>query len=473
MKRKLQILLMVFLFVGSPGFSIVNNHYGLKVIHVSAENRVLNKAYKKPKNIIFLIGDGMGIGQMEIARLFEYGKEGRLFMQTLPHLGLVQTYSANNFVTDSAAGATALATGHKTNNGMIGVTPDGKEAKSILDLFKEHGKKVGVISTNTVTDATPAAFTASVNNRWSGQAEIARQQLKNQIDVILGGGASMFKPENQNGIDLIDQFKQKGYTYVTGRGQLQNVKGEKILGLFHPSYMTFKQDRDELRSNEPDLKLMAQKAIETLSIGNKGFFVMIEGARIDHAAHSADIPGIWKEMMEFDQTVEYAVKWAEKQGDTLVVVAADHETMGISAPEPLNVEAYKKIKVSPEYMAAQLVYDQGSQQYTIESIRDVFYRFAGISLSDSEAQKLNTRLKSNSGKVYASKQTAWEIGSLIAEYMNAGILDRKVRAQSPTGGHTANMIPIFSFGPGAKRFEGVINNTDIPRNMADLMGYHF
>src|SRR4051794_39997524 len=100
-----------------------------------------NPQLQKPKNIIYMIGDGMGIGQLEIGRLFEYGKEGTLFMQTLPHAGLARTYSANNFVTDSAAGATALSTGRKTNNGMIGVTPDGKEVPSILDLFKKDGKK--------------------------------------------------------------------------------------------------------------------------------------------------------------------------------------------------------------------------------------------------------------------------------------------------------------------------------------------
>ncbi|NHM29348.1 alkaline phosphatase [Neobacillus terrae] len=432
-----------------------------------------NPQLQKPKNIIYMIGDGMGIGQLEIGRLFEYGKEGTLFMQTLPHAGLARTYSANNFVTDSAAGATALATGRKTNNGMIGVTPDGKEVPSILDLFKKDGKKTGVISTSLVTDATPAGFTASVTNRWSGQPEIARQQLKNQVDVILGGGGDFFEPKNQNGLDLVNQYRKNGYSYVTDRNQLASVKGGKVLGLFNSSYMTYMQDREEAGSKEPTLNEMAQKGIETLSAGNKGFFVMIEGARIDHAAHSSDIPGIWRELIEFDEAVKYAVNWAEKRGDTLVVVTADHETMGVSAAEPINIEAYKRIKVSPEFMASKLIFDPNTGEFTAESVKSAFYHYAGLMITDKEVSDFNLRIKANKGQMYASKHAAWEIGSIIAQHMNAGINSSRIRALSSTGGHTANMVPIFAFGPGSERFDGVFNNIEIPKRMGQLLGYQF
>ncbi|MDP4164109.1 MAG: alkaline phosphatase [Bacillota bacterium] len=470
MRKLSRLVLMMIALLSCSGFRFESLHTSRGIVEDRfSESAVLQS---KPKNIIFMIGDGLGIGQMEIARLFEYGKEGRLFFQTLPHTGLVLTYSANNFVTDSAAAATALATGKKTNNGMIGITPDGKEADSILDLFKNDGKKTGIISTNTVTDATPAAFTASVQNRWAGQGEIARQQFENKIDVLLGGGASIFSPEHQKGIDLVQRFRQAGYSVATSREQLLSTKGDRILGLFHPSYMTFKQDREELGSQEPDLTEMTKKAIETLSKGKKGFFVMIEGARIDQSAHSGDIASIWKETIEFDEAVKYAVKWAEKQGDTLVVVTADHETMGISAPDPLNIGAYKNLKVTPEYMATKLIYNQREGQFTKESIKNVFYLYTGISLNEDEAQLLNDRIRASSGQVYASQRIAWEIGSLIAEKFNAGMISSKIRALSSTGGHTANMIPIFSYGPGSQSFVGVINNIEIPQKMAKLMGYH-
>lgn len=312
------------------------------------------KVSEAPRNVILLIGDGMGLGQMEIARLFEHGRNGRLFLETLPNVALAHTYSANNNVTDSAAGGTALATGQKTKNEMIGVTKNGQETNSILDLCQLHEKKVGVISTNTVTDATPAAFTASVSNRWSGQPEIARQQLEHKIDVILGGGSRFFEEKHQKGIDLITKFQDNGYTYVKNRTELKEAEGDRLLGLFHSSYMSFKLDREELASEEPSLTEMTKKGIEVLAKGKNGFFLMVEGARIDHASHSSDFTSIWKETIEFDQAVKFAVEWAKEDKNTLVVVVADHETMGLSVPEALDIKALKKIKVSPAYMATKL-----------------------------------------------------------------------------------------------------------------------
>ena len=263
-----------------------------------------------PKNVILMIGDGMGIGQLEIARLFEYGKNGRLFIETMPNVALVHTYSANNIVTDSAAGGTALAIGEKTNNESIGLSANGEEKESILDQFKKHGKKVGVVTTSTVTDATPGAFTGSVENRWSGQASIARQQLESGIDVILGGGSKYFTPQHQDGIDLVNRFKEKGYTYITNKRELRETKGEKLLGLFNSSYLEFVVDKEKVKNLEPSLLDMTHKAVDTLSASDNGFFLMVEAGRIDHASHASDITGVWRETIEFDQTVKYAVNWA-------------------------------------------------------------------------------------------------------------------------------------------------------------------
>lgn len=425
----------------------------------------------RPQNVIMMVGDGMGLGHIEIAKLFEYGRNGKLFIETLPYTGLVHTHSANNSVTDSAAGGTALATGKKTNNGMIGVTADGKEVDSILDKFKENGKKVGVISTNTVTDATPAAFTASVENRWKSQPEIARQQLKMGVDVLLGGGKNQFLEDKHNGTNLIEKFIENGYTYVTNKTELNNATGDKLLGLFHPTYMSYKLDREVLASKEPTLQDMTKKAVDTLSIGEKGFFLMVEGARIDHAAHSSDITGIWKETIEFDQTVKYVVDWAKKRKDTLVIVVADHETMGISATEPLNIENLKNIKVSPSYMASKLVKKKYSKGFTEKSLKQVFKYYANIELSSEDVKAFNRVVEHSHEKVYNKFKVSWEIGHLISRYNYAGVVPNDVRSISQTGGHTGNMIPIFAFGIGADLFNGVLDNTDVPKNIAELMGY--
>jgi alkaline phosphatase len=426
-----------------------------------------------PRNVILMIGDGMGVGQIEIAREMEYGKNGRLFLETLPYTALVHTHSANNLVTDSAAGGTALAIGKKTNNEMIGVTPEGMETDSILDLFKKDGKKAGVISTNTITDATPAAFTASVPNRWSGQEEIARQQLNNQVDVLMGGGRAYFKPKKQNGRDLIKEATLNGYTYVSNRDELLNAKGNKLLGLFNNGYMNFKLDRPLKGSKEPSLKEMTEKAIGVLSKGEKGFFLMAEGARIDHASHAGDITSIWKETIEFDEAVRYAVEWAKNDGDTLVLVAADHETMGISASEPLDIQHLKKIKATPQYMVSQFVKDQNSRSYRTASIKEVIKKYANIDLTDKEIAAFNNHLLNSDNKVYPQYLAAWEIGSLIAERNHGGIITNKVRSLSSTGGHTGNMIPLFAYGKGSEVFSGVLDNTDIPKKIASLMRYEW
>ncbi len=423
----------------------------------------------KPKNIIVLIGDGLGMGQMEVARLFEHGKEGRLFMQTMPHVALSQTYSADNIVTDSAAAGTALATAKKTNNTMLGITPDGNELDSILDVLQMAGKKVGFVSTNTATDATPAAYYASVRTR-AGQDVIARQLFEKDIDVILGGGREFFTAERQNGDNLIEMFKDKGYSYVTNKSELNAATGDKLLGLFHESFMNYKIDRDELNSQEPTLTEMTAKTIEFLNKGNQGFFAMIEGARIDHAAHAADFASIWKETIEFDDAVRYAVDWATKDGNTLVVALSDHETMGITASEPMNIAKLKSVPVSPEYMVNDLSWDEGANRYTPESVKNIFSRYADISLTDAEVDQFNQRILDNQGKRVPTFRIGWEIGTIIADYYNGGAMNTKVRSLSPTGGHSGNMVPIFASGVGAETFNGVFDNTEVPKVIAQLAG---
>jgi len=424
-----------------------------------------------PKNVIFMIGDGMGIGQMEIARMFEHGKDGRLFIETLPNVALAHTYSANNLVTDSAAGGTALSTGRKTNNEMIAVSPDKKDMTSILKRFKQAGHKVGIVTTHKVTDATPAAFTANVANRWADQAEIARQQFNGELDLILGGGRSYFEPESHNGFNLIEKFKEKGYSYAADRNELKNAKGDKLLGLFSEEHLNFTLDRDELKSVEPSLKEMTEKGIEVLSKEDKGFFMMVEGARIDHASHAADLTSIWKETIDFDESVKYATNWAKEHGNTLVVVVADHETMGVSATEAMDIDALKKISVSHEFMANKLEKVGRSGEYSTESIKKVFKTYANIELSDEEINQFNQKVKGDRGKVYSSQKVGWEIGSMIADHYHGGTLNSPTRALSSTGGHTGNLVPVFAYGAGAEKFEGVLDNTDIPNMIAELMGY--
>ncbi|UGA57594.1 alkaline phosphatase [Vibrio sp. VB16] len=423
----------------------------------------------RPKNVIIFIGDGMGLGQIEIARHMEYGKDGSHFIESLPNVALVKTYSANNQVTDSAAAGTAIATSVKTNNSAIGVDPQGVEVDSILDDFQKAGRKVGVISTNTVTDATPAAFTASVADRYQGQPAAARQMLEHEYDVLLGGGSKYFGPKKQDGVDLLPKFEETGYTIVKDKDQLAAVKGvDKLLGLFNPTYMNYKLDRDDLNSNEPSLELMTEKAIDVLNKDKDGFFLMVEGARIDHAAHAADITGVWQEFMEFDRTIKQTVNWAKDRNDTLIVVLADHETMGLSVTEPMDIAGLKNITVSPEFMAGKLVKAADGKSFEPDSIKAVFKEYAGFEVTDEQVVELNSHVMGKKGKLKYQYKLGWEIGSMVAAHYQAGAIDRAVREASSTGGHSANMIPLFATGPGSQYFEGVLNNTDVPKLIRSL-----
>jgi len=439
------------------------------------ENKpALSKEQKnRPKNVILLIGDGMGIGQMELARLFEHGTKGKLFIETLPFTAIVHTSSSNNRVTDSAAGGTALAIGKKTDNGMIGITPNGKNEDSILDKFKKAGKKTAIITTNSVTDATPASFTASVNNRWADQEEIAKQQLSNKVDIIMGGGKKYFTHTDKRGMDLIDAYKNAGYTYISTADQLENTDSTKILGLFGDAHLNFQIDRSLLKTTEPTLQEMTKKALDALSKDEEGFFAMIEGGRIDHASHASDITGIWKETISFDEVVKYCVEWAKKRKDTLVVVAADHETMGVSATEAMDIKALKNISASPHYMAQQLIMKKTNDNFTTKSIRKVFKEYAAIDLTKEELALLQSNKTPKKGQVYREQQIDWKIGNIIANHYHGGILQPQIQQLSSTGGHTSNMIIVFAYGIGAEEFHGVLDNTDIPKKIASIMGYSF
>lgn len=426
------------------------------------EHSSKNAQEEVPENVIVMVGDGMGMGQMEIASMLEYGKEGELFMESLEHTGMTSTYSADNNVTDSAAAGTAIATGTKTNNGSIGVDENGNEVDSILDQYQDDGKKVGVISNNTVTDATPAAFTASVADRGS-EEDIAMQQYEEGYDVLLGGGGEFFGADEEESEDrLVDDFQENGYEYATTEEELKEAgTPDKLLGLFNDSYMNYKTDKDEVESEEPSLQDMTKSGLDVLLQGDDGFFMMVEGARIDHAAHAADATGVWQEMIEFDQTVEKVVTWAEDRDDTLVVVLSDHETLGMSATENMDVDSLKNIEVSPEYMAQQLETQEGSDEYTDESIQQVFSEYADIDITNEELEAFRANIEDDEGEVYPEYQVGWEIGSIIADHNSVGALDTEIRAESDTGGHTGEMVPVFAAGAGSEHFTGYMDNTDI------------
>lgn len=307
MKQTYKWLLLVLLFAG-------------------AGTRVEARKPAEPpvKNVIFLIGDGMGIADVTATAIHQGCVP--LEMERAHYVGFSRTYSANNRVTDSAAGGTALATGRKTNNGSIGVDPDRQPVQSILEKAEANGLATGIVVTHSVTNATPAAFVAHQPSRKM-EEEIAADYLKTDIDVFIGGGRMRFD-QRADGRDLTQELQAKGYTVAGTMEEVQAFRSGKLAALLYENTVpTMADGRGDY------LPQATAKALEILEANSpKGFFIMIEGSQIDKGGHGNDIRTILNEMLDFDQAVKVAYDYADRHPGTLVVVTADHETGGVTLP---------------------------------------------------------------------------------------------------------------------------------------------
>jgi alkaline phosphatase len=324
----------------------------------------------RAKNVILLIGDGMGEAVVLATRYWLVGRDGRIEMEKLPQFSQITTHSEDSLVTDSAAAGTALATGVRTNNGVVAQTHDGVDVlnRSILMLAKAAGKSTGLVTEVQITHATPAPFAASVPSRRM-MNEIAEQFLANGVDVLLGGGEGNFRPQGTPGVhcdgtevarrealphdhpwdigepfglpkrtdgrDLVDEAAAAGYQVATNRMALlaATAPAGRLLGLFACENMAWGANPVP---TEPTSEEKTRKAIEVLSRNPSGFFLMVERGKIDWAVEANDATESLRETLEFDRAVRAAMEFARQDGNTLVIVTADHEAGGlhiISRPE--------------------------------------------------------------------------------------------------------------------------------------------
>lgn len=292
------------------------------------------------KNVIMLIGDGMGISHVTAARLaLEDGAYSKLNLDSMPYTGFSINFSTSHVVTDSAAGATALATGFRTDNGRISTLPDGRAVQTILLAAKELGFGTGIVATVNITDATPAAFVVHSDSR-TYEKSIAKDMIKADVDVLLGGGLDTFgvnlltkKPRPNS---IVKDAVARGYTYVADRDSLMDLEltsDTKLLGLFMGDDLSYEIQRFAI---EPHLTEMTTRALDLLDQNPNGFFLMVEGSKIDRASHRNLEAEMLGEMLAFDEAVGVALEYAKNNPDTLVIVTADHETGGfaISGGQP-------------------------------------------------------------------------------------------------------------------------------------------
>ena len=288
----------------------------------------------KPQNVILMIGDGMSTPQIYAAIL---ASDSPTSFEKFPVSGLVKTNSKSHKITDSAAGGTAIATGHKTNNGMIGMNSDSIAVPSMLEIFSEKGMKTGVVVTSYITHATPASFVAKNINR-NNYEEIALDISQcDKADLLIGGGRKHFTYRN-DGRNLIDEMTDNGWKYYdTLVNKADN--NEKVLILAAEEHLPTSAERGDFL---PDA---ASFALENLKNEN-GFFLVIEGSQIDFAGHDRDSTYLVNEMLDFNNTINIVLDFAKENPNTLVVVTADHETGGLTIIDPNEAYSRNNFKFS-------------------------------------------------------------------------------------------------------------------------------
>ncbi|WP_430810459.1 MULTISPECIES: alkaline phosphatase [unclassified Carboxylicivirga] len=299
---------------------------------------------KRPKNIIFFIGDGMGVAQV----FSGITVNGSLNLEQMPYIGFSKTQSANRYVTDSAAGGTALSTGKRTYNGAIGVDEDGNKLTTILEYAERNGKATGLVSTSAITHATPASFIAHQPKR-SMYEEIAADFLNTDIDVFIGGGADFFT-KRADGRNLVLELNEKGYQVGYDIDEVDEVREGKLAVLTAVGHNPGYRDRGEM------LTKSTSKAIEVLSnADSKGFFLMVEGSQIDWGGHQNDASYVTGEVLDMDKALAKALAFAAKDRRTLVVVTADHETGGMTINDGNPAEGYVKSAFTTGHHTAVMV----------------------------------------------------------------------------------------------------------------------
>ncbi len=302
--------------------------------------------YSGIKNVIFLIGDGMGQTQIDSAKMrFECG----FATDNMPVSGMVCTDNVSGELTDSGAAGTALSTGIKTANGKVAQNPDGEDVETLVEYFSKRKKSTGLVTTSYVLDATPATFGAHISDRTL-YTDIAKDYFANDISVLLGGGTDEFAAKVRNEetgerVTLTEYAQTLDYTYVTDLEQLNGVEQGKVLGLFAPHYMHYDHEKPE---TEPSIVDMTKKAISLLSQDEDGFFLMVEAGNIDHAGHANELYNSMVDTKAFLEAVQVAMDFLAENPDTLIVVTGDHETGGLKAQNGIYI--YTSVDHTQEYV---------------------------------------------------------------------------------------------------------------------------
>ena len=453
MKKAVSLFLALHLFAASAFMvSAGENTISAQATQSSAENN---------KNIIMMIPDGQSLDALTLARWYKGGASLALDEMAC---GLVRTYASDSAITDSAPAATAFATGFKSHTGFIGVLPDvanmpglqpiakGQERKpvaNVLEAAKLAGKSTGIIATSEIMHATPAGFTSHVVSRKDYDS-ISEQQVYQGVDVVLGSGSLYFSEEGRSdGEDLIDEIKKRGYDYFTTPEAMRNTTASKLFGMFAPKDMSYEFDRNP--EEQPSLAEMTKKAIETLNKNEKGFFLLVEGSKVDWAAHANDPIGVISDTLAYDDAVKVALDFAKSDGNTVVISTSDHGNGGISIGNQNTTGTYDKTHIDEYILPLKKAVKTG------EGIEKLFNSdFSNVSEIMSQYYGIDdlTQEEINAIKTTGAGSMNYTVGPMISRRANIGWT---------TGGHTGEEVPLFIYAPAGLGMTGVIDNTEIAR----------
>lgn len=439
---------------------------------------------KTPKYIFYCIGDGMSFAHVMATQLFyENGlksstTESLVFLD-FPVRSAIRTHAHNSSITCSAAAATALATGHKTNLTYIGLDPEGRPLTSIAKQLRDKGYAIGIVTSGQIDDATPAAFYASQQRKEVYL--IGKEGADSQFDYL--AGSALKQPYTPSQPSLYDYYRQKGYTLCRGiEGYHTHKEADKILLLdadtAQRSWLPYVIERDP---EALGLEFMVQAGIEKLyhEKGKKGFFMMIEGASIDHASHPHDIAAAVWETVEFDRSVRLAYDFYLKHPDeTLIIVTADHETGGLTlgkdSPYVFHWEYINDQRLSKESLSS--LFGQLKKEGAIdtwEKTRQILAAQTGLWNkipvdAGEEAQLMQCYYesivkKSSEQEVTLYAQTEPLVAAAIA------LVNQKIGIDWGSYSHTGGLVPLYAIGCGASRFGTLNDNTEIPNTLRQIM----
>ncbi|MBA6383700.1 alkaline phosphatase [Colwellia sp. BRX10-6] len=431
------------------------------------------KNIPSPKNIIMVIADGMGPAYTTSYRYFNDDPTTDIVEETVFDrllVGSASTYpaSVSGVVTDSAAGATALATGYKTYNGAIALDVNKNSVETVLEFARKQGKKTGVVVTSQINHATPAGYLTHNESRNNYNA-IADSYIDNGIkaDVYFGGGWKYFIREDRN---LIEEFKASGFQYIDNYNALNTLKADMpVIGLFDDTGLpSALDDSDPYR-----LSAMTKVAIKQLE-NSKGYFMLVEASQVDWAGHSNDIATAMAEMSDLAKTMEYLEEYVKQNPDTLVILTADHSTGGLTVGArgkyEWHPEVLRTMKSSPSTIAKQLANSQITQQ---ELSKLLNFDVTNNEVEQIEAAKIFaveeiTTYKSldEQEKLKTKEPT---MNNIISSAIK-NIIDIRTNTGWTSGGHTAIDVPLHTLGKSSEVLKGKVDNTDVAKQIFLLLG---